>query len=93
MKESQLTAAGDQLPEVKCVVCGHPLDAATCLEGDHRPAVGDVSMCVECGEVYEFDAQMKLVQVNLASLLELDPTQHNLIAKAQSIIREKRYFK
>jgi len=50
-------------------------------------------MCVECGEVYEFDAQMKLVQVNLASLLELDPTQHNLIAKAQSIIREKRYFK
>lgn len=48
------------LPENRCVLCHGILNAATMVDGVDDPAVGDVSICVYCGNVMVFDDDMNL---------------------------------
>lgn len=81
------------LPICHCPTCGYVLDSATCVEGDHNPKPGDVSVCLKCGEVLQFNESLAVVAADLNSLITLDDQQRNLIGRAQRIIREKRYIK
>lgn len=49
-----------KVPEVSCVECGHPFDLATDIATDATPAPGDVSLCIECGNVAMFADDLTL---------------------------------
>jgi len=80
-----------EFPNAACPFCGAKLDRATCAENDHsEPTPGDLSICMYCAEVLEFNADMQLKQASLSTLLELDQKQHALIDKAVQRIRARR---
>jgi len=43
-----------------CAWCGHTVDRATSKETDDPPGVGDLSLCLECGEWNVFDDGLHL---------------------------------
>jgi hypothetical protein len=50
-----------QMPESVCPGCGKPLDAATQASNmPIRPKEGDISLCVRCGDVARYDAELRL---------------------------------
>src|SRR5258707_1048262 len=56
-KREGLTSIGDtshRLPGSDCPSCRKPLDAATGINGDVRPAPGDVTVCLYCGHIMVF---------------------------------------
>ena len=58
-----------KLPLCICPRCGHKLDAASTPDGsDHVPKPGDVTLCIECGCLFEFDSQMRVKKVDLHTL-------------------------
>lgn len=88
MNKSQTDSSGQKLPELKCPTCGYEMDAATDIAGDARPSVGDISLCVNCGEVLEFCEGLRLEVASLKMLMQLDPKQHLALTVAQRLIRK-----
>ncbi len=77
--------------DAACPFCGVKLDEATCVENNQsEPGPGDISICMYCAEILEFDANMQLKQATLSTLLELDQAQHALLDKAVERIRARR---
>lgn len=52
-------ALTSRLPSDFCPSCGQELDAATNLDY-HTPKAGDVSVCLHCQTVLQWDKNMKL---------------------------------
>lgn len=73
---------------MKCPTCGYEMDAATAIAGDGRPSVGDISLCINCGEVLEFSEGFRLEVASLKALMQLDPKQHLAVTVAQRMIRK-----
>lgn len=48
----------------RCRSCGHELDAATAPGRDAAPSPGDFSICLHCGDLQAFDANMDLVDLD-----------------------------
>lgn len=48
-----------KLPISPCFSCGQPNDAATGVFGANTPKPGDLTVCMYCGYVMAFDAQMR----------------------------------
>jgi acetyl-CoA carboxylase beta subunit len=48
------------IPQSPCLNCGKLLDGATCIDNDSMPDPGDVTICIYCGHLMMFDAQMRL---------------------------------
>jgi hypothetical protein len=47
-----------------CPMCGHTLDAHSCLQyPDAAPVPGDFTACIECMSVMEFDLALRLALV------------------------------
>lgn len=44
-----------RLPEQKCENCGYEMDCATGAFGDRTPKPKDITLCLNCGEAYEFN--------------------------------------
>ena len=44
--------------ETDCPYCGYRLDDASAVEGQATPKPEDLSVCLKCGGVMEFDAQL-----------------------------------
>lgn len=88
MNKPQTDSKGGKLPEMKCPTCGYEMDAATCLRGDGRPEVGDISLCINCGECLEFGKEFALQIATLDALVSLSPKQHLDIEIAQKLIRK-----
>jgi hypothetical protein len=61
MGEKNSTRAENEYltPSDACRVCGHRLDAAVSVESCSGPQEGDASICIECGEVTVFDADLR----------------------------------
>jgi hypothetical protein len=51
-------------PKTPCLKCGRPLDAATNPSNDFTPVEGDISMCLHCGHVMAFDADLRFRELN-----------------------------
>lgn len=48
-----------------CLRCGHTLDAATCISrAGAKPRAFDVTVCVGCGAILQFDATMRLQPIS-----------------------------
>src|SRR5215469_15545406 len=48
------------IPKVKCLKCGYKMDATTHAYGNRRPHEGDISMCLFCGQLMLFNADLTL---------------------------------
>jgi len=51
-----------------CPTCGYTMDSASSLNPDdaaHPPTPGDYSVCFECGELLEFDADLKFRKLDI----------------------------
>jgi hypothetical protein len=51
-----------------CPTCETALDGATALQGKEIPNVGDVSVCIYCHELLEFDKDLMLIKCDINSL-------------------------
>jgi hypothetical protein len=60
-----------RLPAVACLACGKIMDAATTLTGDHGPRSGDISLCLYCGHLAAFDAELRLRPLTDAEIVEI----------------------
>lgn len=54
--------------ENRCPYCGYFSDRATHLEEEVTPEKGDLSFCINCGNVSKFDNNLNLVKINLHKL-------------------------
>ena len=64
------------VPESMCLNCGKGLDAATAVQDDSNPKPGDFSICLNCGHLSVFAADLTLRPPTDAELIEVagDPT-------------------
>jgi len=49
-----------KVPKNICAACGTVLDGASQVDGKQAPAMGDLSICVYCGNLSIFQADMSL---------------------------------
>lgn len=63
-----------RVPDSECPTCGRPLSAASHSTDLAMPSPGDVSLCLYCGEMLEFDALLHSVRLSEA-------VRRNLITK------------
>ena len=49
-----------RMPECHCPYCGKKISAASNAIDEGEPKVGDVTICLYCGEVAMFDADLHL---------------------------------
>ena len=66
------------LPEFDCA-CGKQLDAAT---GDDLPRPGDLTVCMQCERIYQFDSALRLIPVTPEMMRSLDPEAQRELASA-----------
>ena len=57
------------LPTCQCTSCGHILDAAAGW-GDHPPKPGDLSICIQCGHLAAFGADLRLRELTAKEMWE-----------------------
>lgn len=48
------------VPKMKCLGCGAPNDATTAAYHECRPNAGDVTVCIYCGHISVFNADLTL---------------------------------
>jgi hypothetical protein len=62
----------------KCSTCGYTFEMCSSLTGTSGPQAGDYTLCIECGEIFQFGPEM-----------ELRPTRYRnrLLRRAQKFIR------
>ena len=56
----------------KCGKCGELLDAATAFEGDHKPRENDITICIKCGSISQFNKDFSLRPVTQEFLDKLE---------------------
>lgn len=42
-------------PKSECPKCHYEMSRAACLEGDYEPSAGDLSVCLNCGTMLEYN--------------------------------------
>ena len=57
-----------ETPACTCAGCGHTFDAASALEGEAIPREGDLTLCIRCGAVYAFRADLTVRPVGRREL-------------------------
>jgi glutaredoxin len=59
-----------RMPKSNCPVCDTRLDAATTVDGtpDVIPKEGDISLCISCTSVLEFDDNLELQTIDIKTL-------------------------
>lgn len=70
--------------------CGYKFDCASDVEENNRPRPGDFTLCLNCGEIFVFDENMRCNQPTIDEIKNLDAKTWNLLERAQRLIREKR---
>lgn len=73
-----------------CPNCGYKVDAVSVLDGkEATPKTGDFSLCLSCGALNRFNADLMLVQSTPEDISDLHPDDFAQVRKAQSIIRKR----
>lgn len=60
-----------------CQICGHILDSSTNLDGERTPKKGDVTLCIECAAVYEFEENAKMRLLTSGDISAFKKTDYN----------------
>ncbi len=81
-----------EMPKSACPGCGYKVDHCSRPEQGvplRKPKPGDLSLCLNCGQVNKFDAKMELVESEVEDMDDLTPQQFVLIRRAQKHIFER----
>ncbi|HET8688702.1 MAG TPA: hypothetical protein VFM18_18965 [Methanosarcina sp.] len=78
------------LPESICPTCKYIMDAATSVGEKATPSPGDISLCMGCGELLEFNDDLILVKASESVLQDMPIEQRIGIAQLQGYIRQIR---
>jgi transcription elongation factor Elf1 len=75
-----------RMPECKCPVCNTKLDAATSIDEAARPSRGDITLCIDCHSVLEFDVNLRLQTIDIKTLPQdmQDQLVHLVMAMSDS---------
>jgi len=77
------------LPQ-ECPYCGYHIDAATCVSDSHaRPIAGDLTLCMRCAGLLEFNNAGRIVPKNER---DIEPEQLREIQRVQSVIRQVQHI-
>lgn len=74
-----------------CPTCHYQMDTVTSLDDqlETPPQEHDITLCLKCGEILEFQKDLSVIVIDQSTLDNLDPqTKHTLITY-QSIIEKK----
>lgn len=80
------------VPESACPVCYRVHDRATGLLEDATPSPGDLSICVRCGAILEYNEDLHLGCVDQKKLQQLEQESaktYKALMKAQFLVRFK----
>ena len=91
------TAPSFKHPVSHCPQCNYKLDGSSHIHGESTtaPEEGDLSVCLNCGQVltYEANQTMRKITVReLAAFMKENPEGWALIEKAQMFIRKRGRF-
>ena len=75
-------------PTQPCPNCGYPLNSVGSALGDHRPEVGDLTVCIECVAALTFEPGLTLRLTTTEELRALTPEHLFDVARVQAVIRE-----
>jgi hypothetical protein len=75
-----------------CPRCGYGVDAATAAYGNVQPKPGDVSICLNCAALMQFNDDLKLGPGPESLLDELPADKRRLIERGRRYIRERGRF-
>jgi len=67
--------------------CGHVVDHATSAFGDHVPRPGDPTVCIRCGRVNVFDAELGVKPLPRRDVRRLDYDVRQEITRAQNAVK------
>lgn len=75
--------------ESNCPQCNYFMDASTSIDGDEdiKPSPGDISLCIKCGAMLDFDDDMKLQFLSQEKFEELDENTRSQIVSARAAIK------
>lgn len=77
-------------PTSYCASCGYRLDASTSISSvEIEPSPGDLSVCLNCGDVSEFNDILVCVPCPEETLNKLSPKTKTMLTKLQNIVRER----
>lgn len=62
------------LPPQSCPACGRTVDRHSCLDGEHRPTQGDISICIGCGDYAVYDESLVLQRPTPAQDIQIKRT-------------------
>jgi len=77
-------------PENRCPRCGHKLDRASGVNSGSAPATGDLSVCIQCGELLIFLEDLRIRSLSPAEFEELEIETKALLVKTQLVMRAAR---
>ena len=78
-----------RLESYSCPSCNYQMDAATSLEGDHTPTPGDLSVCLNCGELLIFTDALQVDKLTPVYFSILDKDTQKTLRKARKLIIER----
>jgi Zn ribbon nucleic-acid-binding protein len=64
------TIRDTKLPMDHCLSCGHAMELASSLE-NQMPSEGATTICIKCGHIMAFDAQLKFRELTDAEMLKI----------------------
>lgn len=74
--------AGDHpIPISLCPSCGYTVDHANGAFHNNAPKVGDISICIACGQLLFFDSQMRIRLPTTQEIEKLTKTERQIIAR------------
>lgn len=77
----------DGIKPGKCPECGYRMDAATATRGNARPRPGDLTLCLSCGAILEFDQDVAPVAMPAGRMADLDDDTRHELRRVQLLIR------
>lgn len=79
-----------QIGKGQCPACGYVADCASTLSGsDGAPSPGDLSICLNCGELLQFEDGYKVKRAPDGIQLQLSDEVRRKVVRAQRLIIER----
>jgi hypothetical protein len=76
-----------EIPQSRCPLCKHTLDAVECASGRSRPSPGLPTICIYCGEVLVFDDSLSLRKPTVEDSADFAENPHwDLLRRAVDLV-------
>lgn len=72
-----------------CPKCSERLDCSSGLSHEHKPAPGDLSVCLECGTALVFNDDLTVRAATLADRMEWPESARDELVRIQSAIHAR----